>query len=104
MYRVNAERSQEKNDQNGRMQCCTKVTCATRTRKKSSDIRQNNHATAKQLGASCDGREPLRSLRPSIMRDDFQRRIAGRSACKRCNATRWRNEECKYGAQYGRFE
>src|ERR1039458_9680566 len=36
MYRVNAERSQEKNDRNGRMQCCTKVTCATRTRRKSS--------------------------------------------------------------------
>src|ERR1019366_5427997 len=36
MYRVNAERSQEKNDRNGRMQRCTKVTCATRTRRKSS--------------------------------------------------------------------
>jgi len=36
MYRVNAERSQEKNDRNGRMQRRTKVTCATRTRRKSS--------------------------------------------------------------------
>src|SRR5664279_5465471 len=36
MYRVNAERSQEKNDQNGCTQQRTKVTCATCTRRKSS--------------------------------------------------------------------
>src|SRR5271157_11431 len=36
MYRVNAERSQEKNDRNARMQRCTKVTCATHARRKSS--------------------------------------------------------------------
>jgi hypothetical protein len=34
MYRVNAELSQEKNEQSGRMQRCTKVTCATRAQKK----------------------------------------------------------------------
>src|SRR6266404_1829171 len=36
MYRVNAERSQEKNDRNESMHRCTKVTCATRARRKSS--------------------------------------------------------------------
>src|SRR5437899_187094 len=36
MYRVNAERSQEKNDRNESMHRCTKVTCATLARRKSS--------------------------------------------------------------------
>src|ERR1019366_6169610 len=44
MYRVNAERSQEKNDRNGRVKRCTKVTCATRSRRKSSrDITTGFH-------------------------------------------------------------
>src|ERR1700687_1510716 len=89
MYRVNAERSQEKNDHNERVHRCTKVTCATRARRKSSrDITTHSAAIshhvvsaarAFQKNARCDAggiawREPSRSFPPSIMRDDFQRR------------------------------
>src|SRR6266478_6920175 len=92
MYRVNAERSQEKNDRNESMQRSTKVTCATRTRRKSSrDItthsavvpdRVVSSARAFQKNARCDAgviarREPSRSFPPSIMRDDFWTMLEG---------------------------
>jgi hypothetical protein len=42
MYRVNAERSQEKNDRNRRTQRSTKVTCATRMQKKFASHRESH--------------------------------------------------------------
>src|ERR1700687_3571598 len=102
MYRVNAERSQEKNDRNERMHRRTKVTCATRARRKSArDIATHCSAFSArvlQKNARCNAggiarREPSRSFPPSIMRDDFQRRsLAG----ARLKSVRERN--------HGRFE
>src|ERR1700688_656817 len=108
MYRVNAERSQEKNDRNERMHRRTKVTCATRARRKSArDIathcsafsaRVVSAARVLQKNARCNAggiarREPSRSFSPSIMREDFQRRsLAG----ARLKSVRERN--------HGRFE
>src|ERR1022692_1933401 len=86
MYIVNAERSQEKNDRNGRMQCRTKVTCATRARKKVPVTSQvtlwlsfrfvvSSAHTVRAKSACDEGmfahREPSRSFPRSIMRNDF---------------------------------
>src|ERR1700674_1048498 len=95
MYRVNAERSQEKNDRNERMHRRTKVTGAACTLRKSSrDITTYSAwspialcpplARFKRTLAAMPGgiarREPSRSFAPSIMRDDFQRRSLERTS------------------------
>src|SRR5208282_3402610 len=87
MYRVNAERSQEKNDGNGCVQRCTKVTCATRTRRKSRVTSQlvlpcspitlflphaRFNRTLRCRASAVARREAARSFPRSIMRDDFQ--------------------------------
>src|ERR1700693_1525578 len=86
MYRANTERSQEKNDRNERTHRCTKVTCATRTRRKSSrdittrsDVLPHHAVSAarvSQKNARCDAggiarREPSRSFSPSIIKGRF---------------------------------
>src|SRR5208282_161222 len=85
MYRVNAERSQEKNDRSGGMQRCTKVTCATRTRKNSPISQLHLLFLHPVVSATrvcfkrtlrCDAgviarRESWRSFSRSTMRDDF---------------------------------
>src|SRR5208282_1902806 len=105
MYRVNAERSQEKNDRCRRTQRCTKVTCATRTREKVRVTSQLTRSCCVWRPQVSEGTLPER-LRVSessgrfvrsIMKDYFEATCCLRVCLKDAQPNRERVEELNHG-------
>src|SRR5258708_18072672 len=108
MYRVNAERSQEKNDRNGRMQRRTKVTCATRTRRKKFACHHNSLCCVPPSGWVCRSRVSKRTL--AVMPGDCTARTFAKASAiyneRRFSVTMLERARLKsvWERNHGRFE